>query len=96
MTTVTRNDGSPNIYTVPVGWCDIKTSVDESKYEEIDHNALIFPGESISAKEPSKIPEKKTMRLYIVLGAPTLLYQQGNNNSCIISSLASEFHYMGD
>ena len=36
------------------------------------------------------------MRLYIVPGAPTLLYQQGNHNSCILSSLASELHYMGD
>ena len=36
------------------------------------------------------------MRLYIVPGAPTLFYQQGNHNSCIISSLASSLHYMGD
>ena len=36
------------------------------------------------------------MQLYIVPGAPTLLYQQGNHNSCILSSLASVLHYMGD
>ena len=36
------------------------------------------------------------MRLYIVPGAPTLLYQQGNHNSCILLSLASALHYMGD
>ena len=36
------------------------------------------------------------MRLYIFPGAPTLFYQQGNQNSCIISSLASALHYMGD
>ena len=58
--------------------------------------SLIVPGESISKKEPSKIPEKKTMRLYIVPGAPILLYQQGNNNQCILSSLVSALHYMGD
>ena len=36
------------------------------------------------------------MHLYIVPGVPTLLYQQNNHNSCILSSLASEMHYMGD
>ena len=36
------------------------------------------------------------MRLYIVPGAPTLFYQQGNHNSCIISYLESALHYMGD
>ena len=36
------------------------------------------------------------MRLYIVPGASTLFYQQGNHNLCILSSLASSFHYMGN
>ena len=36
------------------------------------------------------------MRLYRFPGAPTLLYQRGNNNSCILSSLESALHYMGD
>ena len=36
------------------------------------------------------------MRLYIVLGEPTLLYQKVNKNSCILSSLESALHYMGD
>ena len=36
------------------------------------------------------------MRLYIVPGAPTLFYQQGNQNSCILPSFASALHYMGD
>ena len=36
------------------------------------------------------------MRLYIVPGAPTLFYQQGNHNSYILSSLESSLHYMGD
>ena len=96
VTTVICDDDSKNIYTVPVGRCNKQKSVEESKYEEKSKSALNFSGESISKKEPSKIPEKKTMRLYIVSGAPTLLYQHGNQNSCIISSLASSLHYMGD
>ena len=36
------------------------------------------------------------MSLYIVAGAPTLFYQQGNYNSCILSYLTSALHYMGD
>ena len=58
MTTVTRDDDSPNIYNVPVGLWYLQTSVDEYKYEEIHQNALIFPGGYISKKEPSKISEK--------------------------------------
>ena len=80
MTTVTRDDDSQNNFTVPVGRYNQQTSVEESKYEEKRKKALIVPGESISKKEPIKIQEKKTMRLYIVPGAPTLFYQQGNNN----------------
>ena len=44
VTTVTRDDDSQNIYTVPVWRCDEVTSVDGSKYEEKCNNALIFPG----------------------------------------------------
>ena len=36
---VTRDDNSPNICIVPVVRCNLQTSVDESKYEEIHHNA---------------------------------------------------------
>ena len=36
------------------------------------------------------------MCLYIVPGAFTLFYQQGNHNSCILSSLASALYYIGD
>ena len=36
------------------------------------------------------------MRLYIVAGAPTVFYQQFNQSSCILSSLASTLHYMSD
>ena len=35
------------------------------------------------------------MGLYIVPGAPILLYKQGNHNSCILSSLVSALHYVG-
>ena len=68
------------IFIVPVGRCNIQTSVDESKYEEINQNALIFPDGSILKKEPIKISEKETIRLYIVTGAPTLFHQQDNQN----------------
>ena len=86
MTTVIRDDGSKNIYTIPVGQCNQKTSVKESKYEEKFNNALIVPGESISEKEPINISENKTMCLCIVPGASTLFYQQVNHNSFILSS----------
>ena len=56
MTTVTRDDDSQNIYTVPVGRWNQQTSGEESKYEEKPKSALIVPGESISKKEPIKIP----------------------------------------
>ena len=96
MTTVTRDDDSQNIYTVPVGQCNQHTSVEDYKYEEKRKNALIVPGKYISNKEPIKVPERKTTRLYIVPGAPTLFYQKGNHNSCMLSSLSSAVHYMGD
>ena len=83
MTTITRDDDIQNIYTVPVGICNLKTSVEEFKYDDNCKNTLIVHGKSISKKEPSKISLKKTMRLYIVPGAHTLLYQQGNHNSFI-------------
>ena len=47
-------------------------------------------------KATSNISGKKTIRLYIVPGVPTLFYQQENQNSFIISSWTSALHYMGD
>ena len=85
-----------NMYTVPVGRCNEKTVVEQSKYEEERKNELFGPGESISNKEPKNISEKKTTRFHIVPGAPTLFYQHGNHNSFILSSLSSALHYMGD
>ena len=87
LTTVTCDDDSQHLYNVPIGWWNKQTSVEDSRYKEKRKSALTFPGEYISKKEPRKIPEYKTMRLYIVPGAPTLLYQQGNHNSCILLSL---------
>ena len=95
MTRVTRDDYSRNVYTVRIGGCNVLTSVDESKYEEKRQNLLICPGEYISKNEPNKISEK-TVRLYFVPGSHTLLYQQSNQNSFILSSLSSALHYMGD
>ena len=86
---VTCDDDSRNIYTVPIGRCNQKTSVGESKYEEKLQNALICPSESISKKEPSKISEKIIICLYIVPGATTLFYQQGN----IIHVFYHPWHY---
>ena len=96
VTMVTCDDESQNTYTVPVGRCNQQTSVEEYKYEEKPKGVLIIPGEYISKKEPRKISENKIMRLYIFPGAPTLFYQQGNHNSCILLSLVSALHYMGD
>ena len=96
MTMVTHDDNSQNIYSVPFEWYNEYTSVEEYKYEEKPKSSLIVPGEPISKKESGKIPEKKTMRLYIVPGERTLFYQQGNNNSCILLSLVSALNYMGD
>ena len=84
------------MYYLPFGRCIQQTSVEDSKYKEKRNNALIVPGGYISKKESSKISEKKTMRLYIFPSAPTLFYQQGNHNSCILLSLASALYYMGD
>ena len=47
VTTVTRDEDSRNIFTLPIGRCNELTSVYESKYEEKRQNSLIRPGESI-------------------------------------------------
>ena len=49
-TTVTRDDDSQNIYTVPVEQWNQHTSFEDSKYEEKRKNKLMFSGESISKK----------------------------------------------
>ena len=59
VTTVTRDYESPNIYNVLVGQCNIKTSVDESKYKGIHQNALTFPGVSLSKKRNRVRYQKK-------------------------------------
>ena len=47
-------------------------------------------------RNQARYQKKGKIRLFIVTGAPTLFYQQVNQNSYIISSLASALHYMGD
>ena len=59
MTTVTRDDDSQNIYTVPVEWCNQQKSVEESNNAGKRKNVLIVPGESISKKELRKISGRK-------------------------------------
>ena len=70
MTTVTRDDDSQNIHTVPVGRCNLQTSVDESKYEEIHQNTLTFPYGYIYKKEPIKISEKRQFSCTLLLVQP--------------------------
>ena len=84
------------MYTLPVGRCNQLKKFEDSKYEKKPKSALIVPVASISKKKPSNKSAKKPKRLYIVPGAPTSFYQQGNHNSCILSSLASALHHMGD
>ena len=55
VTSVTRDDDSQNMYTVPVGRCNKHTSVEESKFEEKRKSELIVPVEYTSKKKPSKI-----------------------------------------
>ena len=96
MTTVTCDEIKHKTYTVPVGRCALHTSFYVPNFVDMHHNALIGIGESNNKEEPSKISDNKKKRLHIVPGAPTLNFSQGNQNSCIISSLASAFYYMGD
>ena len=96
VTTETRDDDSRKNYTVPVGQFNQHTTFEESKCEKKPKSELIVYGASIPKKEPSKKSDKKPNQLYIVPGAPTLFYQQGNHSLCILSPLESEFHHMGD
>ena len=73
----------------------LHTSVNVHNSLDMHHNALIFLGESNKKEEPSKISDNNNKRLRIVPGAPTLNFSQGNQSSCIISSLAA-LYYMGD
>ena len=96
MTTVTCDETKHKTYTVPVGRCFLHTSVNVPNFVDMHHNALICLGESNKKEEPSKISDNNKKRLRIVTGAPTLKFSQDNQNSCIISSLASALYYMGD
>ena len=96
MTTVTCDQTKHKTYTVPVGICALHTSVYVPTFLGMHHNELICIGESNKKEKPSKISDNNNKRLCIVTGAPTFLFSQGNQNSCIISSLASALDYMGN
>ena len=70
-------------YTVPVGRCSINTSQEKQNYLGMYSKAFTFLGKSNKKRE--QVPD-----------VPTIKYSQGIQNSCIISSLASAFYYMGD
>ena len=88
MTTVTCDDESRKFCNVTVGRCNQLKTFEKSSCEKKPRRALIVPGSSISKKEPINKSAKKPNHLCIIPGEPILLYQQGNNNSCILSSLA--------
>ena len=83
MTTVKCDETQHKNYFVPVGQCSINTSQEKNNYLDIHSNALTCLGESNEKKE--RVPDGTTIK-----------YSQGMQNSCIISSLASELYYMGD
>ena len=81
---VTCDETRHKTYVVPVGRCDLHTSVYVHKFLDMHHNALLFLGGSNKKDEPSKISGNHKNCLRIVPGTPTLLFSQGNHNSCII------------
>ena len=83
VTTVTCDETQHKTYIVPVGRCALHTSQDEPNIVDMHYNALICLGKYNNKEE--RVPD-----------GPTIKYSQGIQNSCIISSLASEFYYMGD
>ena len=83
MTTVTCDVTQHKTYFVNVGRCALHTSQDEPNFVDMHPNALICLEESNKKKE--RVPD-----------GPTIKYSQGIQNSCIISSLASELYYVGD
>ena len=83
VTTVTCDETKHKTYIVPVGRCATHTSYDEPNFMYMHYNALTCLGES--NKKEERVPD-----------GPTIKYSQGIHNLCIISSLASEFYYMGD
>ena len=63
MTTVTCDETKHKTYTVPVGQCALHTSVYDPNFVDMHHNALIFLGGSNKEEEPSKISDKKIIKL---------------------------------
>ena len=81
MTTVTRNDDSQNICTVPVGRCNQHTSVEESKHEEKRKNSkkkmrlYIVPG------EPNLFYQQGNKNSYILSISVSLIGSPRNERS---------------
>ena len=70
-------------YTVPVGRCSLNTSQEKHNYLDMHSKAFTSLGKSNNKKQ--QMPD-----------GPTIKYSQGIQNSCILSSLALAFYYMGD
>ena len=82
--TMARSDDTRHkTYNVPVGRCSLNTSQEKHNYLYMDSKAFTSLGKSKKKKE--QVPD-----------GPTIKYSQGNQNSCIVSSLASALYYMGD
>ena len=81
VTTVKCDETQHKTYTVPVGQCSLHTSQDEPNFVDMHPNALICLGKS--NKKEERVPDE-----------PTIIYSQGTQNSCIISSLVSALYYM--
>ena len=95
MATVTCHETKHKTYNVPVGRCALHTSAYVPNFVDMHHNALIYLCESNKKEEPSKISDIKK-NAYTLFLVHLTYFSQGNHNSCIISSLASALHYMGD
>ena len=82
MTTVRCDETRHKTYNVPVGRCSLNPSQDKHNY--LDTHSNVFTCIQKSNKKNERAPDLLTIK-----------YSQGIQNSCIISSLASELYYMG-
>ena len=82
MKTVTCDETQHKTYIVPVGRCALDKSQYEPNFVDMHSNALTCLGKS--NKKEERVPD-----------GPNIKYSQGIQFSCIISSLALAFYYMG-
>ena len=61
------------------------SNASQEKQNYLDMHSKVFTSLGKSNKKKKQLPD-----------VPTIKYSQGIQNSCIISSLASVFYYMGD